>query len=102
MYISSKISCKELASRNRIEGDKYYKIDCFLNDYLKQIIQVNQGDNFASNLFKNMLEIDAELERDAEINAERVDWYRNHITTQLMKLDDITLTFLINSIILID
>ena len=113
MYISSKIACKELASRNRIDGDKEYKVDCLIEDYFKPLMYTNDLSsslndrvfyelNISCNMFKHLLNCDDELRRDGGTDCHRVEWYENHIRKQLMKLDDITLTFLINALILIE
>ena len=109
MYISSKISCKELASRNRIDGDKEYKVDCLIEDYFKPLMYIRGGftqakfqNDISCNMFKHLLNCDDELRRDGGTDCYRVEWYENHIRKQLMKLDDITLTFLINALILIE
>ena len=107
MYISSKISCSELASKNRIEGDKEYKIECFIDDYLMPMLTGNYCNDLTEvitykqeTMFKLLLGCDTELFRDGNYDSSNIEWYTKRIKSNLMKLDDITLTFLINITIL--
>ena len=104
MYISSKINCKELASKSRIDGDKEYKVDCLIVDYLFPNFNSENHSCYLNEntIFKSLLQCDEELYRDGGDDKDRVEWYREYIKKQLMKLDDISLTFLINTLILID
>ena len=104
MYISSKITDKLTAQynntiNNRIDGDKEYKVDCFIDDYLFPLLTDSYNENI---IFDSILKLDIELYRDGGCDLDRLKWYIKGIKRNLMKLDDITLTFLINACILIE
>ena len=112
MYITSKITSKLTAKynhtiNNRIDGDKEYKIECFIDDYLMPMLTSNYNNDLTEfitykqdSIFKLLLNCDIELKRDGECNLDKINWYAKKIKSNLMKLDDITLTFLINVCIL--
>ena len=109
MYISSKLSCPELASKNRIGGNKEYKIECFIDDYLMPMLTSNYNNDLSDvitykqeTLFKLLFDCDDELFRNRiwGCDSNNIKWYIKLIKRNLMKLDDITLTFLINVAIL--
>ena len=95
---------------------QHEEVDCLIEDYFKPLMysgkkvlgvrggftQAKFQNDIFCNMFKHLLNCDDELRRDAGTDFYRFEWYENHIRRQLMKLDDITLTFLINASILIE
>lgn len=102
---SSKISCPESASRNRMADTKEEQVDIIIDQMMES---TNSGGflykDRENSFFKFFLSNDEELLQDGcySTDEERVQWYAKHIHKQLMRMDNISLTLLYNVIVVMD
>ena len=105
LLASSKISCSENASRNRMADTKEEQVDIIVEQMIES---TKEGGLLWSerehNFFKFFLANDDELLADGGYltDEERVQWYANHIRKQLMRMDNISLTMLYNVILVVE
>ena len=91
MYISSRIAqSKWNKSRNRIEGNKENMVWDLINCYL------HDGVGGELDFFKSYLQADDELLNDGGDDGYAVQWYKERIYKSLMRLDQVTIVFLMN------
>ena len=96
MYYSSKIKTKDSLYTNTGRCDSK---DEYVESLIIELQALKQNGSWVNytEMFADCMSVDTELREDGN---DDVKWYENHLRKNFMRLDSITLVFLLNMLVL--